>query len=263
VKKIIFTFLAAHCVISAADLSKAVTEKSSDALPASGIYVGLGLENCQDTVDWRIEKRYLSEPEYITDAFSASNRHFSGQVALGYRNFNYFFWAIELNLSLNKRDFYNKFDYEDEKWPTPASLNIKVGNDVALLLKIGKTICFAITPYLLVGIHNRKVGFQLDYLPGLIAANRDDADIDLLYMRSGSSYSRNMTSFVFGGGIDFAIDKNTHMQLEYCCKTQGTMKFDPHYDLPADEPSYPRHFSLKNKQQHCLSLCFSRTISLQ
>ncbi|MDR2067825.1 MAG: porin family protein [Holosporaceae bacterium] len=260
-KNAVCALLALCCNTFADNLPKKSAEDSAESLPVSGFYLGLGLKNCEDYVEWSIERHIFGDDSgYIKDAFSSNAKHFNGEIFVGYRNFDYFFWAIELNLSFDKRDSGKLWPHDTIGWPVPANLRIKNGNDLSFLAKLGKTIGGSTTPYILLGFHYRKIGFDLDYAPTLPDNYPNEAEY-LGYLRSGSSYSRHVTGFVYGFGIAHSIDPKTEVRLEYCCKVHGSVKYSTTVDNLVDEPGSPRTFHLKNKQ-YCVSLCISRTISL-
>ncbi len=222
--------------------------------PESGLYIGVGLVNTQDKIDWSGRARMNGQPEYVTTYFNSFSRRFNGQAFLGYKNHKPFFLAIECNLNFGKNKFSQTFDMiSDGIQSKPSLLDIKVGNDVSIGVKIGKTLYNTVTPYVTLGCCYRQSDFTFSYCV--------DPVNDSEWARSGSHKSVSKIMPIFGCGCLFHLDNKTDIKLEYCYRPNYSVNYSTTVDTTlVDEPGCPREFQLKDSS-HSVSFGISRTLS--
>ncbi|MDR1982361.1 MAG: hypothetical protein LBQ08_00995 [Holosporaceae bacterium] len=240
-------------------------EDFPEKLPIGGIYMGIGLENTENKNYWEAKAVSSGETAYKSANFSNNERHFNGQIFTGYKNYKPFFYAIEFNFTLNKRKS-GKFLDQDPGFVGPlqysAYLHTETGNDISAVIKLGRTICSGCTPYIIFGLHNRKLSFIFDYTIGAVMfGNANGAVIDNALRASGSFGNRSITRFMYGCGVSYSLNNELEIRAEYYCKNQGGFSYSTVVDTNIiDEAGYPRHFCQKNKQ-HCFSMSLSKNIA--
>ncbi len=226
--------------------------------PESGVYVGIGLANSQDKIEWSGSAVSAGGSDYVTTNFDSSARKFNGQLFFGYKNHEPFFWSLECRYDFSKRNTVTSFDANPEGsnfgiLSHESLIDIEKSDDISVAVKIGKTIKCRITPYVLVGFYSRKDGFRFRYLTDLT----DQADND--WRDSASDKSERKTRLMFGAGLVAHLDGKTDVRFEYCYKTNHSIDYQTVVNVNVDQAGYPRKFKQKI-QQHCLSIGISRTI---
>ena len=214
--------------------------------PEGGVYVGVGISNAKEAFDFEVKNvvNGLDYYEYLKDKNSPTN--FCSQLFVGYKKYAAVFLAVELNLSLNKREYQKTFSETVVPEQDTTALRIKSGNDIALVVKLGKTFSY-ITPYFLVGTHIRKMGFDYTYP---YTANNNQ--------KNNRNYERYTANWILGCGIAFYIQHGFEIAFEYCSKKHRKINYNS-ICPDTDADGYPRMYSLGSKQ-HCFSMAISKTL---
>jgi opacity protein-like surface antigen len=246
-------------------------------LPENGIYVGAGLSTTSEKHDFSMDSVLDVNGGLKATTFHSENkRKHNGQFFIGYKVYNPIFLAVEINFNLNKDEAKRSFEpYElpgADDICYSANLSIKKGNDLSLLLKAGKTFCSHITPYVVIGLRRRRTKFDYVYpraSADMIAnafANGIAID-DFSY--ADRSFESNKMGFVYGAGVSFSLEKNFSVRIEYNCLRLGDMRnttllaANPTGNQNMDVDDIARHYLLKNKSQHSLSIAISRSFSFE
>ena len=243
--------------------------------PQSGIYAGLGLVMSNDRYDFSLNSFGIGETEYKTTNYQKTQRNYNGQLFIGYQIVSPIFAALELSYTLNKASIENNYNSDElpggEVLGHNARLSMKYGNDLALKLKIGKSCpigvgnsCHHITPYIVVGIHERSIEANFDYPSP--AVNLNDLVQGVLgdFSYANHKMKSRKLGFVWGLGTSIALEKELTIGVEYNCRKMRNsyqQKTLPRLQDRLDIEGHARHYSIKGRNGHSFTIWMSKNIS--
>lgn len=251
-----------------------VQESKTIVTSQDGIYVGLGIVASNDKYDFSLNSFADPEDNYKTTDYRRNQRNYSGQMFIGYQMVAPFFAALEIGYTLNKASVWKRYDDTElpggESLAHSAHLTMKYGNDLALKLKIGKSFsigcgnsCRHITPYIVLGMHERSVEASFDYPAlsenvGAIAPNMPD------FSFANHKMKNRKLGVVWGFGTSMAFEKEFSIGIEYNCQRTGSLyeKKTVHSIgvNPIDKPGYARYYSINGKNTHSLTIWLSKNL---
>lgn len=254
----------------------ALQESKKIIAPQSGVYAGLGLVTSNDKYDFSLNSFADAEDDYKITDYRRTQRNYNGQLFIGYQIVTPIFAALELDYTLNKASI--EKHYDDTELPGgdtlahSAHLSMKYGNDLALKLKIGKSFSIGvgtsyrhITPYIVMGVHERSISANFDYPPlsenvTAVAPNLSDFSYASHKMKS------RKLGFLWGLGASVALEKSFAIGIEYNCrKNRGSHEQkiisqpDPNANA-LDKAGYPRYYSINGKNSHSLTIWLSKNL---
>ena len=243
----------------------------------NGVYAGLGLVSSNDAYHFELNSWAEPEPSYIITKYKRNKMNYSGQLILGYQIVDPMFVALEVNYTINKDSIHKRYDDTELPGGTAlghsADLSMKYGNDIALKLKIGKSLfvrlgnaCRNVTPYVLFGIHKRNLMAAFDY-PSI------SADLNAVVRGALDNFSyanqkiNSKRIHIIGGiGANIALEKGTFICFEYNCSHTKSAHIQKTLQHPAsvanhlDTEGQARHYSLKGKNTHTISVSVNKNI---
>lgn len=239
-----------------------------------GIYAGIGLVAANEKYDFSLNSKGDTEDHYKLTNYLQTQRNYNGQLFIGYQLVEPILIGLEFSYTLNKANIEKVYSAQElpnaNDYDTPAFLNMKYGNDLALKLKVGKSFsigvgkfCHNIAPYIVLGMHERTIKANFDYIaPSLGGININNAD-DFSF--ANHSMKSRKLAFIWGLGISMALEKEWTVSVEYNCQKRR----DVHHVRVIngssgvnhlDTPGMPRHYRIKGKNTHTIAICLSKMV---
>ncbi|MDR3151476.1 MAG: outer membrane beta-barrel protein [Holosporaceae bacterium] len=257
-------------------------QAAQEFYPKSGIYFGLGVSSADEDYDFTLNSFPDPGNHYMASNYRNKVRKYSGQLCGGYKIYDPFFAAIEVNYTLNKTKVEKRYDDcipAINVFGHCASLLIKRGNDVSFLLKIGKGFAvemgkagnFYVTPYVSVGFHRRNTEVSFAY-PTSEGMHRYALNLMGVYSDFGYA-NRNLnsskTGFLYGIGLDLSLEDSLSIKIEYNFQRSGELTYQTTIGanpIPGgndiDRLGKSRYYLLKNKNAHILSIGITKSFQL-
>lgn len=254
-----------------------VQESKTIVTPQDGIYVGLGIVASNDKYDFSLNSFADVEPTYKTTDYRRNQRNYSGQMFIGYQMVAPFFAALEIGYTLNKASVEKLYSSDElpgaDTYMSSANLSMKYGNDLTLKLKIGKSFsigcgnsCRHITPYIVLGMHERSVEACFNYLKPSLTQGTVPGFDDFSF--ANHKMKNRKLGVVWGFGTSISLEKEFAVGFEYNFKKMGSLYEQKMLvqDMSSggnrlDKENHPRYYSLQGKNTHTITIWVSKNIS--